>query len=359
MEPNHEPAKHAAKKPHANTKAKHPKKKDGDDSKKWSPKRIIMVCVVGVILLAGASLFFYERYTYESTDDAMVAAHTTMLAPKVNGIVTQVLIDENERVKAGQVLVRLEQKDYIAAEANARANLGAIEVQAENAERDFHRAEMLYHSHAITHQNFDHAQASYQDLDRQAKAAQASVDQAALNLEYTELRAPTDGFVSRKSVEVGMNAAAGTALLGFVQTDERWIIANFKETQLASVKIGKAVDVSIDAIPDKKYHGIVESISPSSGATFTLFPPDNATGNFTKVVQRIPVKIYLKNLNDEDLKRLKAGLSAVVDVIKHSEVEQIPAHPSANYIAQMAQSLPEASATPPGPEKVETKSLSQ
>ena len=327
-------------------KQTHPRKKTEKSKKKWNAKKIILISVVSFLLLGGAAYFLYDRYTYESTDDAMVTAHTTMLAPKVSGIVTQVLIDEHQHVKAGEVLVRLEQKDYLAALSNVRANLQAIQVQAANARRDFNRAVALYRDHAITHQNYDHALASFQDFDRQAKAAQASVDQAELNLEYTTLRAPTDGFVSRKSVEVGMNATAGTVLVGFVQTDERWITANFKETQLDSIKIGKTVKVSVDAIPDRKYEGLVESISPSSGATFTLFPPDNATGNFTKVVQRVPVKIYLKNLNEDDLKRLQAGLSAEVDIIKHSDIEAIPAHPTANYVSQVAQSLPESPRSP-------------
>jgi membrane fusion protein (multidrug efflux system) len=314
--------------------------KDKSKHEKWGMKKILGICAVALLFILAGSYFFYERYTYESTDDAMVQAHTTMLAPKVSGIVNQVLVDEHEPVKAGQVLVRLEQKDFYSALDNAKAGLGSVEVQYQNAKRDYGRAATLYKEHAITHQNFDHAFATYQDLDRQVKAAQANLDQAQLNLEYTEVRAPTDGFVSRKSVEVGMNAVAGTALMGFVQTDERWVIANFKETQLSSIKIGKQVNVSVDAIPDKKFEGIVESISPSSGATFTLFPPDNATGNFTKVVQRVPVKIYLKNLSHSDLIRLEAGLSAVVDVVKHSDIESLPAHPAPAYVSQFAEVLP-------------------
>ena len=125
-----------------------------------------------------------------------------------------------------------------------------------------------------------------------------------------------------------MNAEVGTALMGFVQNEERWVMANFKETQLDSIQPGKKVKVSVDAIPGKEFEGLVESISPSSGATFTLFPPDNATGNFTKVEQRVPVKIYLKNLSNDDVVKLQAGLSAEVAVYKQSHPETVPSRPS-------------------------------
>ncbi len=318
--------------------SKPPKKKK---KIKWTRKRILILSGVTLILLVGGGIFLYDQYTYETTDDAMVAAHTTLLGPKVTGIVTQVLVDENQFVKAGQLLVKLEQKDFVAALQNARASLQAIQVQANNARTDYLRASKLFQNHVVTHQSYDHARATYENLDGQAKASQASVEQALLNLEYTRLRAPTDGFISRKSVEVGMNAGVGAGLLGFVQTDQRWIIANYKETQLKSIQIGKSVKVKIDALPKHDYEGIVESISPSSGATFTLFPPDNATGNFTKVVQRVPVKIYLKNLKPEDRKLLQAGLSAEVSVVKHSEIQEVPENQNERYISQIAQSLPE------------------
>ena len=316
--------------------SKSPKKK----KIKWTRKRILIVSGVALVFLIGGGIFLYDQYAYETTDDALVAAHTTLLGPKVSGIVTQVLVDENQFVKAGQLLVKLEQKDFLAALQNARASLQAIQVQANNARTDYLRASNLFQNHVVSRQSYDRTRTTYENLDGQAKASQASVEQALLNLEYTRLRAPTDGFISRKSVEVGMNAGVGAGLLGFVQTDQRWIIANYKETQLKSIQIGKAVKVKIDAIPKHDYEGIVESISPSSGATFTLFPPDNATGNFTKVVQRVPVKIYLKNLKDEDRKLLQAGLSAEVSVIKHSEIQEVPENQNERYISQIAQSLP-------------------
>jgi membrane fusion protein (multidrug efflux system) len=304
--------------------------------------RKLFIVVVVILFLTAAGYFGYRRYTYVSTDDAYVQAHTAMLAPKVGGVVNQVLVEEHQKVKAGQILVALEDKDYRAALANAEANLGALTAQYVSSKADFQRSESLVRQKAISRQAYDHARAAFQDIDRRVKAAQAEVDQARLNLEYTRLRAPTDGFIARKSVEVGMYASSGSSLVGFVQDDERWVIANFKETDLPSIEVGKKVRVSVDAIDDRDFQGLVESISPSTGATFTLFPPENATGNFTKVVQRVPVRIHLKNLRPEDFDRLQAGLSAVVDVYKHSKPQPLPPYPNPEYISQQAGSLPPA-----------------
>ena len=133
---------------------------------------------------------------------------------------------------------------------------------------------------------------------------------------YTKIIAPSDGIIAKKSVEKGAFVGVGTPLLGFVQAKERWVVANFKETDLASIHIGSKSTVDVDAIPSKTFSGEVESISPSTGATFSLLPPDNATGNFTKVVQRVPVRVKLKDLTNDDVDRLQAGLSAVVSISK-------------------------------------------
>jgi membrane fusion protein (multidrug efflux system) len=302
-------------------------------------KKIFILCVALIFILA-TGYFGYTRYKYVSTDDATVQAHTTMLAPKVSGVINQVLVQEHQKVKAGQVLVVLEDKDYRAALANAEANVGSLQAQYVTTKADYARAEKLVRQAAISRQAYEHAKAAFQEVDRRMKAAQASVDEARLNLEYTRVRAPTDGYIARKSAEVGMYASSGSALMGFVQNDERWVIANFKETDLPNIVPGKAVKVSVDAISGRDFEGIVESISPSTGATFTLFPPDNATGNFTKVVQRVPVRIFLKDLKPADFDRLQAGLSADVSVYKHSDLQPLPPIPNPEYIQQQAGSLP-------------------
>jgi membrane fusion protein (multidrug efflux system) len=143
------------------------------------------------------------------------------------------------------------------------------------------------------------------------------VNEAKLNLGYTKIVAPEDGTVGRKSFEVGMLATAGQPLLGFVSNTERWVTANLKETDMDNIAVGKKATVEVDAISGKTYEGEVESISPATGATFTLLPPDNATGNFTKVVQRVPVRIKLLNLKENDIDRLQSGLSAEVKIRIH------------------------------------------
>ena len=139
---------------------KKPRKSRAKKKVQWSSKKIVLLCVVILLLFSGGGYFLYQQHTYESTDDAMVQAHTTMLAPKVNGLVTEVLVDEHQAVRAGQLLARLEQRDYRAALESAVANLQSVRVQSENAQRDYTRAVQLYRDHAITHQTFDHARAS-------------------------------------------------------------------------------------------------------------------------------------------------------------------------------------------------------
>jgi membrane fusion protein (multidrug efflux system) len=179
------------------------------------------------------------------------------------------------------------------------------------------RLKKLYEDQAVSKQDLDEAVARYGNLSSRLKADQAKVSQAQLNLSYTRILAPENGTIAKKSVEPGMVVPPGQALFGFVSSKERWVTANFKETQLSRIKPGQKVTVEVDAISGKKFKGVVDSIGSATGSTFTLLPPDNSTGNFTKVVQRVPVKITLLNLTPEDIGRLAAGLSAVVDVKVH------------------------------------------
>jgi membrane fusion protein (multidrug efflux system) len=292
--------------------------------KKMSVGKKITTFVIIFVLLGGLGWFAHGQYKYESTDDAYVQANATQLAPRVSALVTQVLVQENQEVKAGQILAQLDQKDFQSALEDAEGVVGSLAARLKDAERDYHRDQQLIQEAAISRQQFDHTEASYLDLQRQLKSSQAKLDQAKLNLEFTSVRAPVDGQVARRSIDVGMYVSAGTAIFGFIPFDERWVDANYKETQLPSIALGKVAEVTVDAIPDKTFMGIVQSISPATGATFTLMPPDNATGNFTKVVQRVPVRILLKNLTRDDFEKLQAGLSANVDLLKHSEPERLP-----------------------------------
>jgi len=270
--------------------------------------------IISLAALAVVAYFVVQGYLYEGTDDAYVQAHALMLAPRIGGTVQKVLVLENQKVKAGEVLAQLDDRDYTTAYNQAIADLNSVQADLDQAKKDYDRVSKLYKAAAVSHQQYDAAVAKYHNLTARLDADQFKAEQAKLNLSYTQVTAPDDGTIAKKSVEPGMVVPPGQALFGFVSSKERWVEANFKETQLGNIKPGQKVDVEVDAISGKKYEGIVDSIGSSTGSTFTLLPPDNSTGNFTKVVQRVPVKIKLIGLTSADIDRLADGLSVVVSV---------------------------------------------
>jgi membrane fusion protein (multidrug efflux system) len=237
-----------------------------------------------------------------------------MLSARISGTVLKVLVDENDKVKAGQLLAQIDDQDYSAAYNQAIADQSSVQADLIQAAQDYERIKKLYQDQAVSKSDYDKAIARYNNLQARLKGDQYKADAAKLNLGYTQITAPEDGSIAKKAVEPGMVIPPGQALFGFVSSQERWVTANFKETQLSGIHPGEKVDVEVDAVSGKKYEGVVDSIGSATGSTFTLLPPDNSTGNFTKVVQRIPVKIKLLNLAASDIDRLAAGLSAVVDV---------------------------------------------
>lgn len=279
-------------------------------------KRGKILMGVGSVAIVGGLYFGYEYITYVSTDNAQVEAHAVMLAPKVGGFVKDVKVTEGQKVEKGAVLVELDSRDYQNTLTQARGELTSIEARKRDAERNFHRLQDLSAKGVVSQQQFDAASTSYAEVKAKYDALNAQVSQAELNLENTKILAPSNGVIARKSVEVGQLASPGVPLLGFVSSEERWITANFKETEIADVKIGAKVHIDVDAL-SRDFEGKVEAISSATGATFTLLPPDNATGNFTKVVQRVPVKIVFEKLSEQDIDLLRAGLSVTVKVSKH------------------------------------------
>jgi membrane fusion protein (multidrug efflux system) len=183
-------------------------------------------------------------------------------------------------------------------------------------QKNSQRMSSLFSSGAVSQQQRDAARAAMMESKANFDSINARVEQAKLNLENTIIRAPIDGFIAKKSVEEAQLAVVGTPLLGFVGAKERWVVANLKETQIESIGPGAKAEVYVDAYPNQKFQGTVESVSAATGALFSLLPPDNATGNFTKVVQRIPVHILLKDLSDHDIELLRLGLSADVKIRK-------------------------------------------
>ncbi len=282
-------------------------------SKKSLSKKNIIVAVASLAGLA-AGWFVFDYFMYVSTDNAQIEGHFVMLAPKVGGYITKVNIVEGQKVKKGDVLVEIDQRDYQNVYRQVSGELTSIDAKKRDSERMYRRISELKNQGAVSQQQYDTTSTSYAETKARWDAVSAQVAQAELNLENTKIVAPSDGFIAKKSVEIGQLAAPGVPLIGFVDASERWVTANFKETDLSSLKPGAHVKVRVDAIEGRSFDGKVETISSATGATFTLLPPDNATGNFTKVVQRVPVKVQLENLKDGDTEKLRVGLSAYVKV---------------------------------------------
>ena len=317
--------------------------------KSGGSRRTIFI-IMGVVLL-GLVAVGVRRWIYSlnhvSTDNAQVDGHIIPILPKVGGYVVDVRTDENRSVKAGDTLVVLDDRDFKARLAQAeadlavalagvsnRARVGQAEAQvaqaqanAEKAHADLERIKPLAEKDIVPKQALDaaeataraadaalaSAQAALLGADARVAAARAARDQAALSLSYTRISAPAEGVVSKKSVELGQLVQPGQPLMSLVPLSDVWVTANLKETQIQDVTAGDPVDFTVDAYPGVHFCGKVESISPATGAKFSLLPPDNATGNFTKVVQRLPVRI--RQCGPQDPKReLRPGMSVVATI---------------------------------------------
>lgn len=413
---------------------------DMQETKATQKKPVLRKIITGILalLLVGAGgQFGIQTYnqvsTHEETDDAYVTGHLHQVSTRVNGTVDQVLVDDNEHVKQGQVLVLLDPRDYKvkadqamanllqaqrkatvaktsvsfqsttaegedtdakgsiesalaaisksqagvreakAAIESSQANLAAKDAELERAQLDYHRYDILEREGAVSTSERDSTRRDYlvalesrnvarkevtQSIERfeQAQqsvntskaeltkaeaqahlakasavqtevnehqfqtdlaaieAAKAALAEAQLNLSYTKIVAPSSGRIGKKTVEEGQRIEPGQPLMTIV-ADNPWVVANFKETQLKNMKLGQSVEIAVDSFPDHKFEGTVLSFSPASGASFAILPSDNATGNFTKIVQRVPVKILF---TDESIKgyedRMAPGLSAVTRV---------------------------------------------
>jgi membrane fusion protein, multidrug efflux system len=296
--------------------------------------------------------------TWVTTDNAYVAAHAHTVSPRVAGTVQEVVVDENQTVQEGNLLARLDPRDFEIRRAQALAQLAQAQAQRQQAEakiaearaqatreqaragkarQDLQRAEALFSggAGAISRQEYDQAKAEAEATAAALEAAQAAIgsaqaiasaadaarqvaqsnlDEAQQQLSYTTMLAPASGRIGKKNLEAGNRVQPGQAVLALVEP-EVWITANFKETQLVHMKPGQQVEIRLDGFPGRRFRGRVESLSPASGAQFALLPPDNATGNFTRIVQRVPVKIVFDANGLGDCQgRIVPGMSAVVEV---------------------------------------------
>ncbi|KAF4557290.1 MULTISPECIES: HlyD family secretion protein [Pseudomonas] len=338
---------------------------------KLSKKLLKLAALLFAIVVATAFLFHWwtiGRFL-QSTDDAYVGADVTVISAKVPGYIKDVAVADNQFVKAGDLLVRIDASDFRAALAKAEgavaaqraslANLNATEqlqhslisqakaqLQARQAEteralQDKSRAQVLLNSHAVSLENAQHADAIWKTAQaeqnhavagvvaaqqqlivietqrEQARAAlvqaEAAREQAQLDVGYTELRSPVDGYIGNRRAKVGAYAAAGSQVVSVVPARGLWVDANFKEDQLSSLRVGQPARIQADILPGRVFHGRVESIAPATGAQFSILPPENATGNFTKIVQRVPVRILLQD-SDAEFGVLRPGLSVITEV---------------------------------------------
>jgi membrane fusion protein (multidrug efflux system) len=331
------------------------------------------LALLAVLALGGALAYGWHWWStgrfLERTDDAYVGGDITVIASKVPGYIGSVLVEDNQFVRAGAVLVKLDDRDYQAALARAEAavesqraqvanlaatarlqqaviaqadaGIGAAAAETARAGEAQQRYQRLVAKAAVSVDSAQRADAEFKEAlandrkaqatveaarraieviaaqQRQAQAALAQAiaerDLARLNVEYTQLRAPIDGVVGNRRARVGAYAAGGAQLLAIVPARGLWVDANFKEDQVAGLRAGQAATVVADAAPGRRYHGHVASLAPATGAQFSVLPTENATGNFTKIVQRVPVRIVLDG-DDGALGALRPGLSVVATV---------------------------------------------
>jgi membrane fusion protein, multidrug efflux system len=335
-------------------------------------KRVLLLVLLAVALVFavwfGIHWWTVGRFI-ESTDDAYIGGDVTVIGPKVAGYITELKVVDNQRVHAGDLLVKIDDRDYVAALNKAEgsvaaqeallANLDATEqlqyavigqakasIDVSNAETvrsrdDQTRYQKLVSQQAVSVESAQRADANFKTAQANTAKAQASMlatqrqiavidtqklqakaalkqakaerDMAQLNVGYTELRAPVDGVIGNRRARVGAYAAAGSQLLSVVPVSGLWVDANFKEDQLARMVPGQEVTIHADVLPGRDFHGHLDSLAPATGAQFSVLPPENATGNFTKIVQRVPVRIFLDQA-DGVLGHLRPGLSVTAEV---------------------------------------------
>jgi membrane fusion protein, multidrug efflux system len=340
-----------------------------------SRRLTILVAILLVLTLTGWGVrrYIFSRH-HVTSDNAQVDGHITVVSPRIQGFIARVLVEENQHVKAGDTLVVLDDRDVRvrlqqaeaelrdaetavsqrgragqaeaqlratqAQAASAQASVAAAQANFRKAAADLERYRGLAAKQIVSAQQLDAAQAAYdaananllaaqkqaaaagsqvsasgaavRGADARVAAAQAAVDNARLQLSYTALLAPIDGMLAKRTAEPGAQVQVGQNLMSVVP-ESIWVTANLKETQLDKVRVGDPVDFTVDAYDDITFHGKVESLSPATGARFALLPPDNATGNFTKVVQRVPVRIAVEQSADP-AHPLRPGMSVDVTI---------------------------------------------
>ena len=313
-------------------------------TKKVVKKRFLIPSIIILVLCLLGWLYFS---TFETTDDAFVEGHIVRISPKVTGIIEKLYIDDNQHVKKGDLLLQIDDRDYKVRYEQAKAayemalykqksavvDKNAAETDLKVAQQDYDRYKNLFEKGAVSQQEYDKAKSKF-DLakanyaaaqqavfskeknkvaDAELKKLEAAMKQAQLELSYTKIYASDDGKITNRSAEEGAFINAGAPLFSIVP-DKRWVVANFKETQLNKIRVGQKVKIKVDAYPHLKLVGKVDSIQSSTGAKTSMFPPENAVGSYVKVVQRVPVKIIFTEPIDPQYS-IEPGMSVVPKVL--------------------------------------------
>ncbi len=310
-----------------------------DTRPEYKKKRVFVPLIVIAVFIVCAIFFSIRSSIYKSTDDAFVEGHVVNVAPRVNGIVTKLNIEDNMEVKKGDLLLEIDPNDYIVklkqsqsklnetklSLINAKSEVQKKDIELKFAKEDFSRYSLMFSKKIASKQDYDKAKtkfesakedkimasAKYEELKASIKRLEALVEQDSLNLSYTKIYASQDGLITNRTVEEGNYVQIAQNMFAIVPK-EVWIVANFKETQIKNMKKGQPVKIKIDAYGSKRFIGELDSIQKLTGAKSSLFPPENAVGSYVKIVQRVPVKIIFK----EDITKYNIipGMSVVPEV---------------------------------------------
>lgn len=334
---------------------------------------ISLIGAAVVACTAYGAYFLLKSGSNQSTDDAYITADSVLVAPRLSGQISRVVVSDNQPVKAGQLLAQIDDGDFLVAQAAELANVNAAQAELKNLAASIQRQASVIDQAAATtrstaaslkfasvnaqrYQNLSNAGAGTQQERQRAEAelqnwqavldrdnaalvasnrsldvlkarhevaqaalarAEAALRQANLNMSYTHIVAPQDGMIGQRSVRVGAYVSPGNPLMAVVPLHDAYVVANFRETQLEHMRPRQPVKIHVDSFPDQVFKGHLDSVAPATGLSFSAIAPDNATGNFTKVVQRIPVKIIL-DANQPNLDALRVGMSviATVDIVQ-------------------------------------------